>query len=76
MGVTLAFVGARASAGPAHRAPDRIVIVRSGDTLWGIARALVGPHGDPRPMVQALIQRNRLGDGLITVGERIDVPSR
>jgi hypothetical protein len=49
--------------------------VRAGDTLWGIARRQVGPTGDPRQVVQQLIDRNRVADGVISVGERLVLPT-
>jgi hypothetical protein len=73
----IAFLGGRASAHPDHSAGDRrsqVVVVRGGDTLWSIARHAVGPDGDPRPLIQRIIDRNGIGDGVITVGERLVVP--
>jgi nucleoid-associated protein YgaU len=49
--------GARASAAPASEARR---VVRQGDTLWEIARAVVGPEGDPRPVVQWIREANGL----------------
>jgi nucleoid-associated protein YgaU len=48
-----------ATAGRTGGAEARLV-VRPGDTLWEIARALVGPEGDPRPVVQRIREANRL----------------
>ncbi len=39
-------------------APEARVLVRPGDTLWEIARAAVGPEGDPRPLVQLIREAN------------------
>ena len=72
----LGFLGGRASAGPTHQVAARIHVVEPGDTLWGIARGLVGSSGDPRPLVEALIERNHLGGASITVGERLALPQR
>jgi len=72
----MAFAGGRASA--AVRVGDRTeqtYVVRPGDTLWSIARRTVGTAGDPRPFVQALIDRNRVTDGEIAVGEHLYVPT-
>ncbi len=71
----IAFVGGRASAKPAHAAHARVVVVHDGQTLWSIARNQVGAEGDPRPLVQRLIARNHLHDGIITVGQRLVVPA-
>ena len=75
LALTVAFVGGRASARPAHPAPANVVVVRSGDTLWSIARHQVGPQGDPRPLIQRVIARNHLSDGIIAVGQRLVVPA-
>ncbi len=74
-GICLAFVGGRASAGPSHREAGRVIVVRPGDTVWSIAQRVVGPQGDPRPVVQRIVQRNRLTDAVITAGERIRLPA-
>jgi LysM repeat protein len=75
LALAIAFVGGRASAKPAHAAPAAVVVVHTGDTLWSIARHQVGSRGDPRPLIQRLIARNHLRDGVITVGERLIVPA-
>jgi LysM repeat protein len=72
----VAFAGGRASAAVRqHGTTAHVYVVRPGDTLWGIARDQVGSAGDPRPVVQALIQRNGVVDGIITVGQRLVVPA-
>jgi hypothetical protein len=73
--MVIAFVGGRASAKPVHAAPAAVVVVHSGDTLWSIARHQVGIEGDPRPLIQRLIARNHLRDGVVTVGQRLIVPA-
>lgn len=35
-------------------------VVRAGETLWEIARAIVGPEGDPRPVVEGIREANAL----------------
>jgi nucleoid-associated protein YgaU len=72
---SLAAVGATASAGPERAVASRVVVVHRGDTVWAIASRIVGPAADPRPMVQRLIGSNHLQGGLITVGQRLVVPS-
>lgn len=60
--------------GPHRR--DRVVrVVRPGDTLWGIARALVGPEGDPRPTVDAIREANHLGSRALPAGTRLVLPA-
>jgi nucleoid-associated protein YgaU len=79
LAIAIGFLGARASAGPATSATpivSKVVVVHRGDTVWGIARQIVGVQGDPRPMVQGLIHANHLHGGLITLGERLVVPAR
>jgi hypothetical protein len=49
-------------------------VVQAGDTLWGIARGLVGSEGDPRPVVDSLVRLNQVSDGLIFPGERLRLP--
>jgi LysM repeat protein len=50
-------------------------VVHAGDTLWGIASELVGPQGDPRPVVDQLASANHVQAGLIHVGDVLVVPS-
>ena len=49
-------------------------LVRTGDTLWEIARWRVGPEGDPRPLVEAIRDANHLGTGPLAAGRLIIVP--
>ena len=41
-------------------APAVTYVVRDGDTLWELARARVGPEGDPRPLVRDIREANGL----------------
>ena len=52
----------------ASQAP--VYVVRAGDTLWSIARA-VRPGADPRPIVDALSAR--VPGGVLQPGERLDL---
>lgn len=57
------------SGGEAH-------VVAEGDTLWDIARSVVGPEGDPRPVVQEIRELNDLEtSSTLLPGVRLIVPS-
>jgi LysM repeat protein len=62
-------VVARASHGSG---PERVYVVRPGDTLWTIAAA--GYHGDPREGIWKIERRNHLTSDLIAPGQRLVVP--
>jgi LysM repeat protein len=63
-------------AGAARGSPDagRTYTVQPGDTVWRIARRLVGVSEDPRPAVDDLIRRNRLVNAVIRPGQLIVLP--
>nr|WP_184080314.1 LysM peptidoglycan-binding domain-containing protein [Nocardiopsis mwathae] len=75
--VTSAAVGAAASGGqPAAPLPDgapATVVVRDGDTLWGIAQR-VRPGDDPRPAVHEIVELNDLPDPDLTPGQVLRLP--
>jgi nucleoid-associated protein YgaU len=76
--LTVSSLAGRAGAGSSgstRRLQSRTYVVHSGDTLWGIASELVGPHGDPRPVVDRLASANHVQAGLIHVGDVLVVPS-
>jgi LysM repeat protein len=73
--LAVGFLGGRAGAGPAHPSVARVYVVHPGDTLWGIARSVVGPSGDPRPLVDRLVAVNHLAGGTIAPGERLSIPA-
>ena len=54
----------------APRSAARVHVVRSGDTLWSIARA-AQPTGDVRPLVERLSQQT---GARVDVGMRVEVP--
>jgi hypothetical protein len=69
------WVGGRALGGSASGPPaDRRYVVRQGDTLWEIARGLVGSRGDPRPAVEAIREVNGLGTGPLPAGDTLALP--
>jgi nucleoid-associated protein YgaU len=60
-----------AVAAPAMRTvADHTYVVRSGDTLWSIARHLQ-PEGDVRPLVDVLAER--AGGAALQPGQRLDL---
>ena len=79
-GVLAVGVAGHAAAGDDHPGPTtrpatlQVHEVRAGETIWGIARGIVGPEGDPRPVVDAVIAANRLHDAEIFVGQLLVVP--
>lgn len=80
MVLVLGSLAGRAGAGGPSDAPRSrpasVHVVRSGETVWGIARSLVGEEGDPRPVVDALVRANHLTGGTVQPGERLIVPAR
>ena len=49
-------------------------VVRSGDTLWAIARS-AAPGQDPRPVVDAILESNGLDAGDLVPGQMLVVPT-
>ena len=75
-GSLLAQSSQGAAAGEPRRAPAAAgtYVVQPGDTLWELARGIVGPEGDPRPAVDRIREANGLeGQGLLA-GARIVPP--
>jgi hypothetical protein len=71
-GVLVALLAGRAGAGSKGDPPAvGVYVVRPGDTLWAIAEGLVGPAGDPRPVVDRLASVNRVRDGVIRPGQEL-----
>lgn len=49
------------------------VVVQAGDSLWTIAKSLQ-PNGDPRSMMQTLVELNGLGSSPLIPGQQLIVP--
>lgn len=56
------------------RGPAERYLVQPGDTLWELARARLGPQGDPRPLVAEIREVNRLGAGPLQAGRILLLP--
>ena len=70
----------RALGGSSQPEPDEggsrpHVLVEPGETLWSIARARIGPEGDPRPFIQELRDLNDLETSAIVTGQRLLLPT-
>jgi len=75
--VTVLLVAGAASGrteAPAAGSGGGVHVVAQGDTLWDLARSVVGPEGDPRPVVQEIRELNDLGTGPIVPGLRLEIP--
>ena len=57
-----------------HPEPTRVVMVGTGDTLWGIA-ADIADDGDVRGMVDRIEELNALDSGMVTAGQKLRVPT-
>lgn len=49
------------------------VVVQAGDSLWTVAKSLQ-PNGDPRAMMQTLVELNGLDGGSLVPGQQLIVP--
>jgi hypothetical protein len=65
--------GSVATGEPGAPEPTRVVMVGSGDTLWGIAADLAD-DGDVRSMIDRIETLNALDSGMVVAGQRLLVP--
>jgi nucleoid-associated protein YgaU len=63
------------SAAAGDRSNGRTYVVRPGDTVWRIAVRLVGPGTDPRPLVDEIVQANRVDPGALMAGQTLVIPA-
>jgi nucleoid-associated protein YgaU len=68
-----AVSGAMTGSARVAAAGDRYV-VQSGDTLWSIAVSRA-PGSDPRPIVQAIADANRVDAGSLVPGQVLVIPA-
>lgn len=61
--------------GGSQAEPVRRHVVAEGETLWEIARDLVGPEGDPRPVIEAIRDANGIGKTLLVEGQTLVLPA-
>ena len=66
--------GSVATDEPGTPEPTRVVMVGSGETLWGIAAGLAD-DGDVRAMIEQIERLNALDSGMVTAGQRLLVPT-
>ena len=78
LGITAALLApgmARVAARQAHPVPMRLVhVVRSGETLWQIARA-VAPGADVKATVDRLMASNHLHNPVLRPGQPLFLPA-
>jgi LysM repeat protein len=72
--LALPSMAGRVGAKPTVPEASRIYVVKAGDTLWQIAKRVVGSRGDPRPLVDRLIALNDVRAGVIVPGQRLALP--
>ena len=76
-GAVSVLAGPLSRAFPAPRAvpvAEHRYVIRSGDTLWSIARS-IAPASDPRPMVDAIAEANQVDPGALIPGRTLVIPS-
>ena len=72
--VMIAVGGTSADASDSAGGPATAsVVVQPGDSLWTIAKSLQ-PNGDPRSMMQTLVELNSLEGGELVAGQQLIVP--
>ncbi|NYE46414.1 nucleoid-associated protein YgaU [Spinactinospora alkalitolerans] len=72
--VALGASPAGASADSLMLPPPETIVVRDGDTLWGIAEQ-VRPDDDPRRTVHEIVEINDLTSTTLEPGQKLELPS-
>ncbi len=65
--------GSVATEEPGVPQPTEVIMVGTGDTLWGIASELT-EGGDVRSMMNEISRLNALDSGMLAAGQRLRVP--
>ena len=65
--------GSVATGEPGTAEPTQVVLVGSGDTLWGIASDLA-EDGEVRAMIDRISRLNALDSGMLVAGQELVVP--
>jgi nucleoid-associated protein YgaU len=65
---------------PSHPAGSRsdaarTYVVRPGDTVWRIAERLADPSTDLRPLVDLIVNANRVDPGNLMAGQTLVIPA-
>jgi hypothetical protein len=71
-------LGGRALGGASEPAGERTrprILIEPGQTLWSIAKGVVGPEADPRPYIQQIRELNGLATSELQVGQRLALPA-
>lgn len=63
------------STAPGDRSRDRTYVVRPGDTVWRIAERLADPGTDLRPLVDGIVEANRVDPGSLMAGQTLVIPA-
>lgn len=74
VGVLSVAAGAGSADGHQSGPASRAYVIRAGDTVWSIAERIVGPEGDPRPVVDAILSSNGVPAGSLVPGQVLLIP--
>lgn len=63
------------STAPRDGSRGRTYAVRPGDTVWRIAERLADPGADLRPLVDGIVDANRVDPGNLMAGQTLVIPA-